>query len=54
MLFYAQNLFVKKKKKNLNCSDHYLLTLNHFISGRSSNAQGAVDINEKDIDSRRK
>ena len=31
-----------------------VLTPNHFISGRSLNTQGVVDINEKDIDSRRK
>ena len=31
-----------------------VLTPNHFISGRSSNAQGVIYINEKDIDSRRK
>ena len=31
-----------------------VLTPNHFISGRSLNTQGVVDINVKDIDSRRK
>ena len=34
--------------------DLTVLTTNHFISGRSLNTQGVVDINEKDIDSRRK
>ena len=34
--------------------DLFVLTPNHFISGRSLNTQGVVDINEKDIDSRRK
>ena len=32
--------------------DLTVLTPTHFISGRSLNAQGAVDINEMDIDSR--
>ena len=31
-----------------------VLTPNHFISGRSLNAQGVVDINEKVIDGQRK
>ena len=31
-----------------------VLTPNHFISGRSLNAQGVIYINEKGIDSRRK
>ena len=34
--------------------DLTVLTPNHFISGRSLHAQGLVDINDKDIDSRRK
>ena len=34
--------------------DLSVLTPNQFISGRSLNTQGVVDINEKDIDSRRK
>ena len=34
--------------------DLTVLTPNRFIPGRSLNGQGVVDINEKDIDSRRK
>ena len=34
--------------------DLTVLTPNHFISGRSLNAQGVVDINEKVIDGQRK
>ena len=38
---------------NDDADDLTVLTPNHFISGQYLNTQGVVDINEKDIDSRR-